>query len=105
MSLFFGLGNFGVGADQMHHHTGQHQSLLFGSAAGKLNAVTETCVVQNHLVSLLRGTVVHQSDPGILLLQPLQLAVDLFTGDNMTGIGGLQTTVNKAYVYFSSFTR
>ena len=75
----------------------QHQGLHLGSAAGELNAVAVAGVIQNHLVTVFGGTVLHDGDPGSLLLQALDLAVDLLIGDQMAGKFGLQAAVNKTH--------
>ena len=75
----------------------QDQGLHFGGAAGKLLAVAETGVVQNHLIAVLGRTVLDGGNPGILLAQPLQLLVHFLLGHDMSVQFGLQAAIGKAH--------
>ena len=79
------------------HAAAQNQRLVLSGAAGELDTVTEACVIQNHLVTVLGGAVGHNSNAGILLAQTLQLTIHFRIGHNMTVTGGTEATVSKTH--------
>ena len=89
------------------HAATEGQGLVLGGAAGELDTVAEACVIQNHFVTVLGGTVGDNGDAGILLAQTLKLAIYLRIGDDMAVTSGFQTTVSKThkkspFIYHSS---
>ena len=81
----------GLFKDSEQWHVARKQIAL------ELNAAAEAGIVQNNFIAQCGGAVGDLSDPGGLLLQTLELAVNLFTGDNMAFQVGLQAAISKTH--------
>ena len=96
-----------VGAHQLllkagdEHAAAQGQGLLLGGAAGKLDALGKSGIVQHQLVARGGGAAHNGHDTGIGLQEALQLAVDILRRHIHMLQLALQVQIGKAHsVYF-----
>ena len=80
------------------HTAAQNQGLILCGTACELLTLTETGIIQNHLIALLGRAVGDLCDPGVHLLQTLQLTIHFLVGNNVLGQGSTQALVGKTHI-------
>jgi hypothetical protein len=90
-------------SDKLFFKTGDESSaseskgLFFGGASGKLFAVAEACIIENHLIAKLCGAAGDVFGFRVFRKDMLKLMFNVMLGDEMAFETGLKAFVNKTH--------